>query len=67
MILYNVTIAIDNNIENEWKKWMSEVHIPDVIATLLNVFVEERQGDELFIDTYQRIGIKPFKERAYAK
>jgi len=33
MILYNVTIAIDQQIEDEWKKWMSEVHIPDVIAT----------------------------------
>ncbi len=33
MILYNVTIAIDKVIEDEWKSWMSEVHIPDVIAT----------------------------------
>lgn len=40
--------------------------MPNVIATLLNVYVEQRQGDELFIDTYQRIGIKPFKERVYA-
>ena len=41
--------------------------IPDVIATILNVFVENRQGDELFVDTYNRVGIQPFKERAYAK
>ncbi len=33
MILYNVTVAVDKNIEDEWKAWMSEVHIPDVIAT----------------------------------
>ena len=33
MILYNVTVGIDNSIESEWKKWMIEVHIPDVIAT----------------------------------
>jgi len=33
MILYNVTVGIDNSIEAEWKKWMIEVHIPDVIAT----------------------------------
>lgn len=41
--------------------------IPDVIATVLNVFVEHRQGDELFVDTYNRVGIAPFKERVYAK
>lgn len=33
MVLYNVTVGIDNSIEEEWKKWMIEVHIPDVIAT----------------------------------
>jgi sulfite reductase (NADPH) hemoprotein beta-component len=44
-----------------------EKDIPDVIATVLNVFVENRQGDELFSDTYQRVGIAPFKERVYAK
>jgi Domain of unknown function (DUF4286) len=33
MILYNVTVGIDNSIEEDWKKWMIEVHIPDVIAT----------------------------------
>jgi len=41
--------------------------MPDVMETLLNIYVEKRQGDELFIDTYNRIGITPFKERVYAK
>ncbi len=41
--------------------------IPDVIDNVLNVFVEKRQGDELFIDTVDRVGIAPFKERVYAK
>ncbi len=39
----------------------------DVIAKLLDVYVESRQGDELFVDTYRRIGLAPFKERVYAK
>ena len=39
----------------------------DVIAKLLNVFVESRNDGELFIDTYRRIGLAPFKERVYAK
>lgn len=45
----------------------AEKEIPDVIATVLNVFVENRKGDELFTDTYNRVGIAPFKERVYAK
>jgi sulfite reductase (NADPH) hemoprotein beta-component len=44
-----------------------QADIPDVIAKLLDVFVENRQGDELFIDTYHRIGLDNFKERVYAK
>ncbi|WP_194775210.1 DUF4286 family protein [Pararhodonellum marinum] len=33
MILYNVTINIEKEVEEEWKAWMKEVHIPDVMAT----------------------------------
>ncbi|MFK3723250.1 nitrite/sulfite reductase [Pseudomonas monteilii] len=38
----------------------------DVIEKLIGVYVEKRTEDERFIDTYQRIGIDPFKERVYA-
>uniref|UniRef100_UPI002583BCC8 nitrite/sulfite reductase n=1 Tax=Pseudomonas sp. TaxID=306 RepID=UPI002583BCC8 len=40
--------------------------MPDVISKLIDVYVEQRTEDERFIDTYQRIGIEPFKERVYA-
>lgn len=33
MILYNITVNIDQGIEKEWLKWMKEVHIPEVMAT----------------------------------
>jgi len=33
MILYNVTVNIDNAIAEEWLQWMKEVHIPEVMAT----------------------------------
>ncbi|MFD1216532.1 nitrite/sulfite reductase [Microbulbifer celer] len=45
----------------------SREEMPDTIGKILDVFVENRQPDELFIDTYSRIGLKPFKERVYAK
>ncbi|MGJ7547562.1 nitrite/sulfite reductase [Pseudomonas alloputida] len=38
----------------------------DVIEKLIAVYVERRTEEERFIDTYQRIGIDPFKERVYA-
>tara|TARA_R110002072_G_scaffold172728_4_gene327051 strand:+ start:24729 stop:26390 length:1662 start_codon:yes stop_codon:yes gene_type:complete len=41
--------------------------MPDVIEKLLKVFIENRTEEELFIDTYRRIGINSFKERVYAK
>ena len=33
MIVYNVTIAIDLSVEEEWVQWMKEVHIPEVMDT----------------------------------
>ena len=39
----------------------------DVIAKIIDVYVEQRSEEERFIDTFRRIGIDPFKERVYAK
>ena len=33
MIIYNVTVNIDNDVADEWLKWMVDVHIPDVLNT----------------------------------
>ncbi len=33
MFLYNVTIGIDTDIEQEWLDWMKTRHIPDVLGT----------------------------------
>ena len=40
--------------------------MPDVVSKLIETFVEQRHEGENFIDTYQRIGMAPFKERVYA-
>ena len=39
--------------------------IPEVIERLVDTFVAYREGDEPFVDTVQRIGLEPFKERVY--
>jgi hypothetical protein len=33
MIIYNVTIKVDNEIAEEWMQWMQEEHIPAILAT----------------------------------
>ncbi|MFC6631869.1 nitrite/sulfite reductase [Microbulbifer taiwanensis] len=45
----------------------SRAEMPDVIGKILDLYVEQRQPEEPFIDTYNRIGLQPFKERVYAR
>ena len=33
MIIYNVTINIEEEIHADWIAWMKEVHIPEVMST----------------------------------
>ncbi|AGA77525.1 hypothetical protein Echvi_1254 [Echinicola vietnamensis DSM 17526] len=40
MILYNVTVNIDQKVEKEWIKWMKDEHIPAVMAT--GIFSENK-------------------------
>lgn len=51
MILYNVTVNIEDDAHDEWVEWMQTVHIPDVMRT--GMFVDfsfskllTRQHDE---------------------
>ncbi|MDR2506496.1 MAG: nitrite/sulfite reductase [Candidatus Accumulibacter sp.] len=39
--------------------------IPDVIEALIDVYFENRTASECFIDTLERIGVEPFRARAY--
>jgi sulfite reductase (NADPH) hemoprotein beta-component len=45
---------------------VAKTEVPETIARLLAVYVEQRQPDERFLDTVRRLGVKPFKERVYA-
>ncbi|WP_111893118.1 nitrite/sulfite reductase [Acinetobacter sp. MB5] len=40
--------------------------VPDIVEEILNTYLDLRQEGEEFIETYRRVGIQPFKERAYA-
>lgn len=45
----------------------AQEEIPDVIEKIITFYLQQRHEDERFIDTYQRIGMEPFKEHVYAK
>ena len=33
MIIYNVTVLIDETVQEEWLSWMKNIHIPEVMET----------------------------------
>ena len=45
----------------------AQEEIPDVIETIVSVYRDQRADGERFLDTFDRIGMAPFKEKVYAK
>lgn len=45
----------------------AQEEIPEVVEKLVDVYKDNKTGNENFIDTYNRIGITPFKEKVYVK
>ena len=51
MIIYNVTINIEESISHEWLYWIQKTHIPEVMKTgifisakMTRVMIEEQMG-----------------------
>jgi len=43
-----------------------EHEIVDAVERVVDTYLEKREGSERFLDTVRRLGLEPFKERAYA-
>jgi hypothetical protein len=59
MIIYNVTLNIDDSIHESWLTWMQQKHINDVLKTglftkakLVKVLVEEEMGGTTYAVQY---------------
>ncbi|PPC75959.1 sulfite reductase [Pokkaliibacter plantistimulans] len=68
---YQITIggsaAEDASLGKVIGKAVHQDEVPETVARLLEVYVEQREGeDESFLDTVRRVGVDPFKERVYA-
>ena len=40
MIIYNVTVNIEDDVHSDWIAWMKEIHIPEVMNT--GYFIENK-------------------------
>jgi len=45
----------------------SALQVPDVIEKIVSTFTDYRESDESFVQTLNRIGLAPFKERVYQR
>jgi len=59
MILYNVTLNIDNAYHDEWLDWMRNKHVPNLMATglfvknsILRLLTEENNGGTTYAFQY---------------
>ena len=59
MIIYNVTINIDDSVHDQWLNWLKTKHIGEVLATgcffkakLSKVLVEEEMGGTTYSIQY---------------
>lgn len=60
MYLYNITFNIDENVVQEWLKWVQSEHIPEVLnnspftqARLIKVLIQEEMGGQTFSIQYE--------------
>lgn len=68
MIIYNVTINIENSVADEWLKWMVEEHIPDILNTgcffdnkIYRVLADEDSGGKTYSVQYYANSMDDFK------
>ena len=59
MIIYNVSISVDETVEQEWLTWMREIHIPEVLNTGLflncrfsKLISHKEEGHQSYIAQY---------------
>ena len=60
MLIYNVTISIDDTVHDRWLSWMKDKHIPDMLATkkfseakMCKVLIEEETGGTTYAIQYR--------------
>ena len=58
MIIYNVTVSVEESVQSEWLNWMKTEHIPEVMAcgiftkAQLNRVIVQADSDNTFAIAY---------------
>ena len=58
MIIYNVTVSVEESIKSDWLKWMQTEHIPEVMAcgvftkAHINRLIVQGDSDSTFTVAY---------------
>ena len=58
MIIYNVTVSVEQSVKNDWLNWMKTEHIPEVMAcgiftkAQINRVIVQDDSDNTFAITY---------------
>ena len=58
MIIYNVTVSVEESVQNEWLNWMKTEHIPEVMAcgiftkAQINHVIVQSDSDNTFAIAY---------------
>jgi len=75
MIVYNITVKVDNARADEWLTWMRREHIPEMVATgmfvgyrLMRIMDDDEADGLTYAIQYTTAGKKQFDEylRTYA-
>jgi len=68
---YQLTVGGDasNNaaLGTHLGKAIAKDKVSDAVADILSVYRDNREADERLVDTFNRVGIAPFKEKVYAE
>jgi hypothetical protein len=69
MIIYNVTVNIEDAVHDEWLAWMKQTHIPDVVkagkftsSRLLRIIGDDDSGGKTYSIQYSCDSMKDFLE-----
>ena len=67
---YQVTLGGSSDRDTSLGKVLgpsfAQAEMPGVMEKIINVYLENRQENENFLATYNRIGMEPYKEKVYA-
>jgi len=69
MIVYNITVKISTEIENEWVQWQKDEHIPDIMATgkfnaysFYKLLEQEEEEGPTYVIQYSTTSFEKYRE-----